>query len=676
MKKKYKRAGTTSERQDYRKGGQVSKDGPRLKAFASLIGFGAVPIYGADNQIVAISDPLGKVITADSKAQEQQFKRKTPIQANTMATTAEQKKEIARASEIAQGQVSNLPTPNVANIPLEGGSTPIVTIDKQTPLDTTQITTPEQETITTAAAPQTVAQPETITPATVEASQVEASPTLTAAQTQVDETKLATTDKIEKPADITPATVEIKQGALTQNVIGALSNEAKSQAAQIAGLDLGKVTRAKKQLKTAGVSDTTITSLGNDPEALENALMNIPESERGVIEGLPQEALVSNQINTLLAGIEQGTIPTWAKPAVAAVEQILASRGLNVSTVGRDTLVNTIIQSALPIAQSNAQAIQAAVSQEKNIQAQVAIKEAEFQQQSAIQNAQNVFQLDLAQFSADQQTALSNSKFLQTVSITEANAQQQATIQQATLTAQANVADASVQGRLAIENAKAFLQTDLANLSAEQQVNILGAQQDQQRMLSNQAALNTSRQINAASENQLNQFSTNLANEINKFNAQTKLAAEQFNASSLNAAEARRLANDSQLAQANAQLKTQVEEFNTQLEFNRNQFNASNTQAILQSNTQWRRQVNLTNTATQNAVNQQNAQNAFNLTTQANAFIWQNLRDQADFDFRAVQNERNRESQIIATALSADPQSFASSKNDLLNLATSLGGSV
>ena len=31
MKKKYKRAGTTSERQDYRQGGQVSKDGPRQK---------------------------------------------------------------------------------------------------------------------------------------------------------------------------------------------------------------------------------------------------------------------------------------------------------------------------------------------------------------------------------------------------------------------------------------------------------------------------------------------------------------------------------------------------------------------------------------------------------------------------------------------------------------------
>ena len=34
MKKKYKRAGTTSERQDYRKGGQVSKDGPREKVLS------------------------------------------------------------------------------------------------------------------------------------------------------------------------------------------------------------------------------------------------------------------------------------------------------------------------------------------------------------------------------------------------------------------------------------------------------------------------------------------------------------------------------------------------------------------------------------------------------------------------------------------------------------------
>ena len=43
-----------------------------------------------------------------------------------------------------------------------------------------------------------------------------------------------------------------------------------------------------------------------------------------------------------------------------------------------------------------------------------------------MQNASNVFQMDMAQFSADQQTALSNSKFLQTVGLTEASNNQQA----------------------------------------------------------------------------------------------------------------------------------------------------------------------------------------------------------------------------------------------------------
>ena len=55
MKKKYKRAGTTSERQDYRKGGQVSKDGPRLKAF-----MGMSAAMGAD-----FSKQLGQLYSGD-----------------------------------------------------------------------------------------------------------------------------------------------------------------------------------------------------------------------------------------------------------------------------------------------------------------------------------------------------------------------------------------------------------------------------------------------------------------------------------------------------------------------------------------------------------------------------------------------------------------------------------
>ena len=178
-------------------------------------------------------------------------------------------------------------------------------------------------------------------------------------------------------------------------------------------------TFAKKQLRNAGLQEDAIAELGNDPEALEDKLTQFTEQERGIIAGLPEEALVSNQIDSLLSGMEEGEIPAWAKPAVASVEAMLARRGLSASSVGRDNLFNAIIQSAMPIAQSNAQAIQQSVSQQKSIEAQEAEANAQRRQQTALTNANNVFQMDMAQFSSDQQIALSNSKFLQTVGLTE-----------------------------------------------------------------------------------------------------------------------------------------------------------------------------------------------------------------------------------------------------------------
>ena len=75
--------------------------------------------------------------------------------------------------------------------------------------------------------------------------------------------------------------------------------------------------------------------------------------------------------------MESGEIPLWARPAVASVEQMLAKRGMEVSTVGRDALLNAIMTSALPIAQSNAQAIQQSVTQQKSIEATNSLKDAE-----------------------------------------------------------------------------------------------------------------------------------------------------------------------------------------------------------------------------------------------------------------------------------------------------------
>ena len=45
-----------------------------------------------------------------------------------------------------------------------------------------------------------------------------------------------------------------------------------------------------------------------------------PVEVQAAIAALPQEALVSVQLENLLAGIDEGTTPAWARPAVQLVE--------------------------------------------------------------------------------------------------------------------------------------------------------------------------------------------------------------------------------------------------------------------------------------------------------------------------------------------------------------------
>ena len=497
-----------------------------------------------------------------------------------------------------------------------------------------QVSTDIPTTTTTMAAPTTVTAaqaaqvaPETVTtgdvttaqtPQEIQAAQMRATTVapdaqVEAAQGQISDDAIAQAAGVERIDTTEAATIDIPEGALTERVIGTLSEGAKSTAAMNVGSSLSRITRAKKQLSNAGLSDADITELGNDPESLEARLADFSEAERGIIEGLPQEALVSNQLDSLLSGIEEGEIPAWARPAVASVESMLAQRGMEASTVGRDALFNAIITSAMPMAQSNAQAIQASVGQQRTIEAQEAEANAARGQQTALTNASNVFQLNMAQFSADQQTALSNSKFLQTVGITDASMDQQAIIQDAALMSQANLAEADFNQRTQIQNAQAFLQMDLTNLSNNQQANILKAQQNQQRVLSNQAAQNAASQFNAASENQTNQFMSNLQAQMNQYNASQMNAMEQFNATQDNAAAARDAQRQADLNKFNAQLVTQVDQFNSQQDFARNQWNAQNAAAVEASNVQWRRQANTINTAAQNQINMQNAQNAYGL---------------------------------------------------------------
>ena len=589
---------------------------------------------------------------------------KAAAEAAAEAKAAAQTKTKEQMAQALAGDTSFMPQIDTPILVEEGEQLEADSIAKKDDLTATTATMPElaeAEQVTTTAQAKA---PKDLTAQTVDAELVTEAPEVTAATGTVSEDAQADAAKVTRVDPIEAATVEIIPGALTERVVGTLSDGSKAQAAQIAGVSLARITRAKTQLRKAGLSNEDIIELGNDPETLEARLMEFTDEQRGLIAGLPEEALVSNQLDTLLTGIEEGNIPTWAAPAVASVEAMLAQRGMSASTVGRDALFNAIIQSALPMAQANAQAIQQNIAQDKTAD----IRQAEFNQQTALTNANNVFQLDLAQFSADQQTALSNSKFLQTVGLTESNNRQQATIQNAVLMSQANLAEADFYQKAQINNANAFLQMDLSNLSNEQQANVIRAQNEQQTLLSNQSAINASRQFNATSENQTQQFIAGLANDIEKFNASQINNVAMFNTEQNNARQALAFSSEVDLRKANANMTNQMKQFNADAEFKRERFNIENARIVEQSNLAWRRQVNTVNTAAQNDVNMQNSINSFNISSQALSFMWQELRDEADYAFKAGENEKARLAALLSTAVASDPDRYAAYSSQISKL--------
>ena len=578
-----------------------------------------------------------------------------------------------------------------------------------------------------------------------------------------------------------------------------------------------------------------------DPASVTAAVDNEAVEVQAAIASLPTEALVSSQMETLLAGMDEGVTPTWARPAVAQVESMMARRGLSASTVGRDALFNAIVQTALPLAQSNAQALQqraaqnlsneqqanmsastldmqrrmanlsnqqtagtqtaqlaqqmstlqsqfrqqavlttaeqqqqvrvqnlanqqdtaktqaqldqqtasqnlgnqqqieladlqylnatekdqmSAVQQQRlaemqlgadflaknagfkqqmdlanlsaeqqtrlaNLSAQNAaeadslsaaqqtelanlnmrmqtniqsakiaesmgIAQLNVDQQRAVTNAASVARIDLTKFTTEQQVELANSKFMQTMTAQDLNNRQQSALQDATTLSQMDIQAADLATKTRISNANNFLQMDVQNLSNRQQAVILDQQLAQQRSLSNQAATNASLQFNASSENQVNQFMANLGSEMEKFNTSQANAMEQFNASEANKIAAINENNSIEAAKANADLAARVASFNNEIEFKRESWNSANAQAVEQANIEWRRKANTVDTAAQNASNQQHSQFTYNLSTQANAAMWQELRDQAQFDFTASQTDLERRIQLINAALGSE----------------------
>ena len=281
-----------------------------------------------------------------------------------------------------------------------------------------------------------------------------------------------------------------------------------------------------------------------------NAQLDLVEPEVvAAVAALPEEAYVSAQMQTLMAGMETGDIPVWAKPAFDAVTQNMTQRGIDASTVGRDALFNSIIQSALPIAQSNAQAVQANWSQRLSNEQQAELARAQLNSTRRMNNlanrqtsesqtaqfAQNIkvlqgqfdFDRDQLSFQQQQQVRVNNYQNVQRTLELNKEAENAFKAQSLGNEQQIELAELEIRNQTEQQNMTAINQERLAemqmaadflskNAAFDQQMKLANLSNDQQMELANLTARNQadSESLSADQQTRLANLNTRMQTNI------------------------------------------------------------------------------------------------------------------------------------------------------------------
>ena len=283
-KKKGRSRTTTSNRMDYRTGGRVGYQPG-----------GRVPGEPTEEEIqrnIEDREEGGTSSSVLNQVADTVQDSVTSQDSETPTTPEKTPEQIEREQKAQQTLIQSVEgkVPDAAKIPdaIPVGIDPetgkpiqeqqVTTMAAPTTVAETQIEGVAPEQVTKIEDTAQVQRPEDVTAAQIEPVTVDTDAQVDVAEGQVSDESIAQAAGVERVEPIEAAKVDIPEGALQERVVGELSPEAKAEAAKIAGSNLGRVTRAKKQLRTAGVSENIIAELGNDPEALELALMDIPES--------------------------------------------------------------------------------------------------------------------------------------------------------------------------------------------------------------------------------------------------------------------------------------------------------------------------------------------------------------------------------------------------------------
>jgi len=484
-----------------------------------------------------------------------------------------------------------------------------------------------------------------------------ASPVATASQatatTASDPTTVTTTAmEAAKASDEVQAAIQANTAAQTD----ATDSNAKVVAAQQTASSVSSITAAQGNSIVLDNPVTRQIQTGELIAGVANAetASAYTEQVQAATATPTDQATVAGQLATLTANFDASNPPAWAAGTLRAVQAQMAARGLGASSMAGQAMIQGALESALPIAQADAQVTASFEAQNlsnRQARAMLAAQQratfigVEFDQafQSRVQNSARIADVANKNFTAEQSIALENSRAANTMNLNNLANNQAITIAEASALAQMDTANLNARQQSAVQNASNFLQLDMANLSNEQQTAILNAQAINQSILTDQAAVNAASQFNATSENQTNQFMANIANQVSQFNATQTNAQAQFNAGEANT----------------------LSKFNNEVANQRDQFNAQNQIAIAQNNAVWRREIATADTAAINRSNELNAKAILDTSTAQYNNLWTFYADTMEWAWKSAESEQDRLVEVAVASINAEAsERLASAKEN------------
>ena len=194
---------------------------------------------------------------------------------------------------------------------------------------------------------------------------------------------------------------------------------------------------------------------------------------------------VEGQLSKLMKSFDDGT-PSWASGAIRAANAAMAGRGLGASSMASAAILNAAMESALPIAQQDAQVFNNMNLTNLSNRQQVSLSNAAAQQglslanlsnqqQANLQKSANAFSLQTQNLSNRQTVELSNAQIRATLQGKNLDNQQQSNIITAARYAEAANINLSNKQQASMQDSMGELQTNLANLSSKSQSYITSA---------------------------------------------------------------------------------------------------------------------------------------------------------------------------------------------------------